>query len=265
MTTPKPDVRATLLKVIQEQQPKNPNDASLATNSVLPETARRLGAVYNIDLEQALLTQWHELFRTGYLAWGYNISNPNPPFFHLTAQGHQALAQLSRDPGNPDGYLRHVYSASVLNAIAKSYLEEGLRCYVASLYKAAAVMVGAAAERMILELRDLLLPQLAAVGRTAFEGFQRLEVKAVLEGLKTFFDSEKSRFPNPLREEYEAYWPAFTQQIRATRNEAGHPSSVDPVTPEAVHAALLIFPELSKLQNKLAKWIADELNGRGDR
>jgi hypothetical protein len=69
------------------------------------------------------------------------------------------------------------------------------------------------------------------------------------------FDSQKSGFPSALRDEYEGYWTAFTQQIRAARNEAGHPSSVDPISPQTIHGSLLIFPELLKLADKLKTWV----------
>jgi hypothetical protein len=59
----------------------------------------------------------------------------------------------------------------------------------------------------------------------------------------------------PLAESFSAYWPAFAEQIRGARNDAGHPASVDPVTPETVHAALLIFPELARLAKALEAWI----------
>jgi hypothetical protein len=62
-----------------------------------------------------------------------------------------------------------------------------------------------------------------------------------------------------LLENFEAYWNAFTQQIRATRNEAGHPISIDPVTSDAVHASLLIFPELAKLADGLQLWVKTDL------
>jgi hypothetical protein len=58
-----------------------------------------------------------------------------------------------------------------------------------------------------------------------------------------------------LRDEVQAYWLAFAQQIRATRNDAGHPSSVDPVSEEGVHASFLVFPEFVGLQARLAAWI----------
>jgi hypothetical protein len=33
--------------------------------------------------EQLVLTAWHDLFREGKLAWGYDTDNPNSPFFHV--------------------------------------------------------------------------------------------------------------------------------------------------------------------------------------
>ena len=39
------------------------------------------------------------------------------------------------------------------------------------------------------------------------------------------------------------------------RNEAGHPSSVEPVTHEQVHAALLMFHEQARLCRDLSAWI----------
>jgi len=69
----------------------------------------------------------------------------------------------------------------------------------------------------------------------------------------------RTAFHQNFREEFEAYWAAFAQQIRAVRNDVGHPSTVDPVTPDTVHASLLIFPELAKLQNKLINWVKNDL------
>ena len=49
---------------------------------VLREAAEILRP-HSLKEQQELLTQWHELFRTGELAWGYDIDNPNAPFFHF--------------------------------------------------------------------------------------------------------------------------------------------------------------------------------------
>jgi hypothetical protein len=60
-----------------------------------------------------------------------------------------------------------------------------------------------------------------------------------------------------LRERYEMYWSAFAGQIRTARNDAGHPTSIDPVTADTVHASLLIFPELAGLAGALWNWVTD--------
>lgn len=78
----------------------------------------------------------------------------------------------------------------------------------------------------------------------------------MIDSLKRELELQKGNMPVPLYEAFEAYWPAFTQQIRTARNEAGHPTSVDPITPETVHASLLIFPELAKLGSELKSWVS---------
>jgi len=249
------DLRTSLLQVIAESSGPTAGP-SLQSRSVLQATANRLG-LRGDAIEQALLTQFQEFFRTGYLAWGLNLSNPDPPFFHLTEQGRKTLAQLSADPGNPDGYLRRIGAIASINPIARSYLDEALRCYVADLNKAAAVMVGGSAESLILELRDDVSNKLSVAGKSPSKDLADWRTSRILTGLKITLDAQK--LPSELRARYESFWPAFTQQIRAARNEAGHPSAVDPVTAETVHASLLIFPELLKLATDLRAWIANNL------
>jgi hypothetical protein len=224
------DVRTTLLEVIQEMNRQ----------------------------EQIVLTEWSELFRTGYLAWGFNAENPSPPFCHVTERGGQALENLIRDPSNPNGYLLHLDSKAQINDISMSYLKEGLECYVATLYKSAAVMIGAASESIILNLRNITLDKTQKETGNIPRGMDDWRIRTIVNALKTLFDEKKKHFDKDLKEEYEAYWSAFTQQIRAVRNEAGHPSSIDPITSDTVHASFLIFPELAALAQKLQYWVENE-------
>jgi len=250
-----PTIREAFLSVIKASEPKSQIDASLQQGSVLDAVAKRLPSVS----DEAILTQWSELFRTGLLAWGLNLSNPNAPFFHLTERGRGALASLARDPSNPAGYLRHLASIGTIDAVAMSYLTEGLECYVAGLFKASAVMVGAAAESMILCLREATVEKLTTLGRTVPKPLEDWRIKTVSDALVAFFEAQKASIGRQLREGFEAYWPAFAAQIRTTRNEAGHPLSVEPVTQDAVHASLLVFPELVRLTNGLQNWVKNEL------
>jgi hypothetical protein len=168
------------------------------------------------------------------------------------------LKNVTRDPSNPVGYLRHLAAVAQLPPVAMSYLTEGLDCYVAGLHKAAAVMIGGAAESLILNLRDLLIRRLTTLQKSIPKGMEVWKIKTVSEALQHFFKMHAPKFKRELREPFEAYWSAFAQQIRATRNEAGHPASVDPVSADTVHAALLIFPELARLASSLTRWTTED-------
>ncbi len=244
-------IRAVLLEVVDGLSKQN---TYLQSGGVLQEATRRLGT-RDLDTEQALLTFFYDLFRTGYLSWGYNLANPSPPFFHLTALGRRALAQHSRDPANPDGYLSHLRSRAPLGPVTDSYIIEALNTFNAACFKATAVMVGAAAESLVLGIRDTLVSKLQALDRSVPAAFTDWRVRPILSTLETTIAAKKAALPTPLFERFEANWPAFTHQIRTARNEAGHPVSVEPVTAEEVHASLLIFPELATLAKQVEEWI----------
>jgi len=247
-------IREVLLQEIRGQEAQTRTGGALQQSTVLDAAARKLTGCSH----EAILTQWSELFRTGLLAWGMNLSNPDPPWFHLTDRGQQALENATRDPSNPAGYLRHLASITTLNDVAMSYLTEALECYVAGLFKAGAVMIGCAGESVILDLRDAVVQKLNALGRPIPKPVGDWKIKTVSDGLRAYFDGHKAIFAQQLRDSFEAYWSAFALQIRTVRNDAGHPTSIDPVTPETVHASLLIFPELARLADNLSKWITND-------
>ena len=253
------DIREAIIQVALEQEPKHQSEPALSQTTLLEAVVKRLARPHDREFEQAILTQWHDLMRTGYLAWGLDINSPNQPFFHFTERGRRALGRFSRDPGNPAGYFRHLSAVSILNPTASSYLTEGLDCYVAGHYKAAAVMIGAAAESLILELRDVVVERLAQTHQNEPRSLLDVRVKTLFDALNRLLDAKKAAFPRDLREEFEGLWMAFAHHIRATRNEAGHPTSVDPVTEEAVHASFLMFPDLARLQNRLGEWVTANL------
>ena len=84
-------------------------------------------------------------------------------------------------------------------------------------------------------------------------------IKTVSDELNAFFDGHKATFTRELRDSFAAYWSAFALQIRTVRNDAGHPMTVDPITPDTLHAALLVFPELARLASNLTAWINNNL------
>jgi hypothetical protein len=256
---PTPSIRESLLMLVNEMETKR-KGGNLQQSTLLNEAAERMTVGHgNRDLEQAILTQWQDLFRTGLLAWGSDLMNPNPPNFHVTETGRRALANATRDPSNPAGYLRHLDERATITTLTRSYLVEGLDCYVAGLYKAAAVMVGAAAESVILELRNWVVDRLGDQGQPVPKDLNSWQVRTVTTALADVFEAGIDKKKNrDLWERYDAYWSAFTGQIRFVRNEAGHPISIDPVTAETVHASLLVFPELATLAQGLLEWVGIE-------
>lgn len=77
---PVADMKQTLLDVARKAIEKGPG---YAQDGVVLRDAAEILRPSSLKEQQELLTQWHELFRTGELAWGYDIDNPNAPFFHL--------------------------------------------------------------------------------------------------------------------------------------------------------------------------------------
>ena len=109
------DIRETILQVAESQRPRDQYGANLQSSSLLGAVRDSLMAgPRDPELEEAILTQWHDLLRGGYFAWGMNLGNPDPPWFHFTDRGRKALERLSRDPGNPAGYLRHLSTKKLI-------------------------------------------------------------------------------------------------------------------------------------------------------
>jgi len=252
---PERNFRETILEVIHGlSQGKTPH---LQINDVLFPAAKRLEISQDEGEEQTLLTSFYDLFRVGYLAWGRSLSNAEPPFFHLTDLGRNALQNYSRDPSNPQGYLSFLRNAANLNPVALSYIEEGLMTFNQNCIRATAVMVGGAAESLVLELRDTLVSRLGALNEPIPQGLNDWKIKKVLDSLAGCFRQRKLNMPDKLFGRFDSHWSAFTYQIRASRNDSGHPARIDPVTEETVHASLLIFPALATLVNDLKEWVSN--------
>jgi len=71
-------------------------------------------------------------------------------------------------------------------------------------------MLGAAAESMILEVRDASVARLSETSAPIPKGLQDWRVKVILDSLSETLMSKISQMPYDLRVEFEAYWPAFT-------------------------------------------------------
>lgn len=206
---------------------------------------------------EAVLDAWHDFYRQGILSWGMNLtstSNRSSAWAHLTSLGKKTVAERSRDPANPSGYLASIDALVPTGSVARSYIDESLKTYNAGCDKATAVLVGAAAESLTIELRDELVSRMQALGKAPPKGLTAWQMKHVLDALEA--ELQKGGLPRNLQEHFEAFWAGFASSLRMSRNDAGHPKSVDPVTRETVHSMLLMFPTHAKLTADLRAWVA---------
>jgi hypothetical protein len=160
---------------------------------------------------------------------GLHTGGANLPFFTITDYGHQVLAAERAIPHDPEGYLHEVREAgsTCVDAVAVGYIEEALRCFTRGCYTASVLLLGVAAEAVVLKVFDLI-----ASGADASQ-------KKKLERLRNIKD--KHRW---LIDRYEALPPKLRREalpdgidvtlasaydlIRRQRNELGHPQQVPP-------------------------------------
>jgi hypothetical protein len=116
-------------------------------------------------------------------------------------------------------------------------------------------MLGAASEAMILDLRDAMVDAANEAGSSVRQNLTGWKIKTVHEAIGQEVDARRARLELSLRERFDAYWLPLANQVRIARNDAGHPVSVEPVSRDAVHAGLLLFPELADVVHKLTGWV----------
>lgn len=206
--------------------------------------------------QQVVLTVFGDLFRVGYLAWGFDTSNMNPPFFHVTDRGRKALAGFSRDPANRSGYLAHLAAIGGVPGAAQEYIEEALSCFEASCFKAVAVLAGVAAELVAFDVRDCLLKRFGELQVAPPRGLDDWRAKSVLDAMAAVWSKHRKSLGRELDEHTESLWPGLTSQVRFSRNAAGHAGDLALASEEVVHAVLLLFPQIVAMAGKLKAWVA---------
>lgn len=90
------DLMDLVLKVAYECHRQGPGYAQQSI--VLTRVGDRLDSKegHGSDVtDQMILTCWHDLFLLGKLSWGYNLDNPNAPFFHVPERNPERDELLS--------------------------------------------------------------------------------------------------------------------------------------------------------------------------
>ena len=112
----------------------------------------------------------------------------------------------------------------------------------------------------MVSLRDSLVARIVESGHSVPSDLDHWMIKRVLTGIETALAPHKQRMRRDVVEAFEVHWPSLAKQIRTIRNDAGHPSSANPVREESVHAELITFPVVLHLALRLQSWINSDYN-----
>jgi hypothetical protein len=249
---------------------------SFSPDDVMKQVVGQLNAASDEDLKRAVLCYFNDLLRTGVVGIGDKESidpkirvsfGPTAEWPHgkcyLTPDGKEVLNQASRDPINSPGYLAYLDQEATLDDVTRGYVVEALNTYRACCYKATAVLIGAAVERLVLALRDELRTRLNAIRSKPTKGLDAWQVKTALEAIAKQIlpdlsaEARKTGDENvkKLEEDSQARLLPVAAEFRKIRNDAGHPASLTPVNPSDVHCNLLLFPSTARLLQRLKEWV----------
>lgn len=208
--------------------------------------------------EKAILAVIWGLIIEGVYTPGAGMEDPNLPFLHATEYGRKCFEAGELTAHDPDDYLRRLKTVCPsIDDITLLYTGEALDTFLVGKLLAATVMIGVAAENMLLRLVAAVQSALDTPERQA-----KFEKATMGKKAKTQHDEILSRLKSPftpLPAEIEA---VLTQQIdgiydliRRTRNEAGHPTGRR-MERDETHALLLLFPTYCKTVHDLMEWLA---------
>ena len=218
----------------------------------LPDQQGLSLATLSADDAELVRDVFWDLFRQGFITLGLNDSNAEWPFFRLSHFGKTRLAaNRPYQFTDTSTYIAMVRShAPALDPITQMYLEEAVFSFYAGCHLASAVMLGVAAEKMFLDLLNIVLANAAQAPR--FQAVVR--ERYVLPKMKRFLrdlDQLKANLPQDLIEDLETHFEAIQAIIRRSRNDAGYPTGAL-IQREHAYVNLQLFPPFARKVWQLA-------------
>jgi hypothetical protein len=188
-------------------------------------------------------------------------SNEGWPWLALTEHGRRVVAERKPVPYDPDGYLARLRRAGIHVTIER-YLQEAVGTFRTGNYLASAVMLGAAAEWLIIELCEAIAESFANVSeKNQFNGDKRAgswKISLKTRAVNEWFKQKKAQLPVEWqRPEQTELIDKIAGLIRSRRNDAGHPQN--PPTEyshEEAYALLMVFPDFCEKLYELKAWLS---------
>jgi hypothetical protein len=251
------EIRKIVLAEVKGFADRSPRDRAVPPREVIANACARAETGGRGPGDARVLESFFALFNEGILCWGLDRSNVTMGHSHVTPLGETVLRDLDRDPANPSGFLAEVRPWIEPDAIAWGYVAEAVHSYNAGCDRGAAVLLGCAAEALVLDVRDALVVRLESRSAKVPKALMDWKAKPVIDEIDRIVRGGATKLPHDLAERVDAHWRALFHHVRMARNEAGHPASVRPVERTAVHGNLLLFPALARLARDLREWIGN--------
>jgi hypothetical protein len=210
------------------------------------------------DIDKVKAVMW-QLIILGVLVPGVRgYANNSWPHFSITEYGKNFLESEGSAPYDPEGYLSCIaHDSPNVDDVVMLYLTESLQCFIRANYIASVVMVGVAAEKVILNLINAFANSLSDDSKAAT--FRRKTrntmIKIQFDELIKQLYPLKNQLPDALSRDLETYLGSIFNLIRSYRNEAGHPSGIV-VSREIAYSNLQIFRYFSKNVHHLIQYLS---------
>jgi hypothetical protein len=215
------------------------------------------------DLRHATTEAFYYLFHNG-----FTIPEPPPNLpghpsevrYYLTPRGLAWAEGIEPLPEDVAGYMRVLRNlVATLDSVIEQYTQEGLSAFERQTYFAAAVMIGAAAEKAVYLLADSMLNVFTDVTRK-----QRLQKLIERRRLNDLFDAVErtihdayvaKALPYPIFDGAVAHLMSLFEAIRVQRNDAVHPMNAV-VSANSVRLSFSAFPHALEKLEALRVWFA---------
>jgi hypothetical protein len=198
-----------------------------------------------------------ELTFQGIIVPGFDSSTQaSLPWFKLTDWGKESLELGEYLPYDAVLFIERMRKeVPLVDDRITLYITEALKCFRFGVFIASAMMVGVAAEQMILVLKEAVSNCLdSAEKKKKFEMDGKETIKRVHSAIWKRLEPVREQMPGGLREAIGVELTAIFEMVRRTRNEAGHPSGKKIERHEA-EALLLLFPTHIKTVYAVIDWL----------
>jgi hypothetical protein len=193
-----------------------------------------------------VLQVFWQLVNEGILAPGNGGQSPNLPWFHITEYGKTVIKTGLSNPHDATGYLERIRTNTTNpDATVMAYLSESLNSLRHGTAVASTVMLGIAAERVLVLVGESLENALSDPSEKSDLSriLRRYQMKPKLDWIhgkiQQIQDKRVSGFPDNAT----LMVTAIYDLIRCQRNELGHPRDTPPnISKEDAFVNLQIFP-----------------------